>query len=49
MNCSEHLINKNILDISDLVLPKMRSEKKFGYTVGQITFVETVLTTVSFN
>lgn len=34
MNCSEHLINKNILNISDLVLEKMRSEKKFGSLAG---------------
>lgn len=34
MNCSEHLINKNILNISDLVLQKMRSEKKFGSLAG---------------
>lgn len=34
MNCSEHLMNKNSLDISDLVLQKMRSEKKFGSLAG---------------
>lgn len=34
MNCSENLINENILNILDLVLEKMRSEKKFGSLAG---------------